>query len=359
MSQETQFEITDPPSDGISNVQWFNHSNHLVATSWDKSVSLYHIYDGNRDELEANDDENKQQRHHVSRNELKHRYQHDAGVLDCSISSDDLTIFSVGCDNRLYSFDVKSRRKPSIIGQHAQAIRCVEFCNSGNMIITGSWDKSIKIWDINSSKCTSTHALPDKVFAMSCVDSMYRLVVGIAGRQVWIYDVRNMKEPQQKRESSLKHQTRNIVCHPSGEQYVVSSIEGRVAVEYFNAEQETQSKKYAFKCYRVTDKTSGMQTIYPVNAITFHPVWKTFATGGGDGVVNIWDGMNKKRICQFPPYNTSIASLAFNNNGSLIAIASSYTWEQGDKPRPNDAIWIRKIKESESKPKIKSKVAKQ
>merc|ERR1712113_6573 len=188
---------------------------------------------------------------------------------------------------------------------------------------------------------------------MSSVELTYYLIIGIVGRQIWIYDLRNLSEPIQKRESSLKHQTRSIKCHPNGEQYVVSSIEGRVAVEYFNVNKEIQNKKYAFKCHRVTDKTTGMQTIYPVNSIAFHPIWKTFASGGGDGVVNIWDGTNKKRICQFPPYNTSIASLDFNNNGSLIAIASSYTWEHGDKPRPKDAIWIRKIKESESKPKVK------
>jgi cell cycle arrest protein BUB3 len=37
----------------------------------------------------------------------------------------------------------------------------------------------------------------------------------------------------------------------------------------------------------------------------------TFATGGCDGIVNLWDGENKKRLSQLPPYPTSIASLAF------------------------------------------------
>lgn len=335
MSQEAnQFEISDPPIDGISAVRWFNHTDHLITSSWDKSVSLYKI------------NESKS-------SELVHRYSHEAGVLDCTVSTDDLTIFSGGCDNRLCCIDVKSLGTATVMGQHSAPIRCVEYSNAGNMVISGSWDKSVKIWDINSKQCTSTLALPDKVFAMSCVEASYRLICGIAGRIIYIYDLRNLKEPLQKRESSLKHQTRNIECHPNGEQYVVSSIEGRVAVEYFDPSPEVQGRKYAFKCHRVTDKTTGFQTIYPVNAITFHPIFKTFATGGGDGVVNIWDGANKKRICQFPPYNTSIASLDFNRNGSMIAIASSYTWEHGDKQRPSDAIWIRRIKESESKPKIK------
>ena len=44
-----------------------------------------------------------------------------------------------------------------------------------------------------------------------------KLVVGTAGRHVYIYDVRNMSETLQKRESSLKYQTRAISCFPTGE----------------------------------------------------------------------------------------------------------------------------------------------
>ena len=46
-------------------------------------------------------------------------------------------------------------------------------------------------------------------------------------------------------------------------------------------------------------------------------------TGGSDGFVNVWDPFNKKRLCQFHRYPTDIASLAFNKEGSMIAIAAS------------------------------------
>jgi len=57
----------------------------------------------------------------------------------------------------------------------------------------------------------------------------------------------------------------------------------------------------------------------------------TFATGGCDGIINVWDGAQKKRLCQYPQYPTSIAAMDFNNDGSLLAIAASYTFEEGDK----------------------------
>lgn len=63
--------------------------------------------------------------------------------------------------------------------------------------------------------------------------------------------------------------------------YVLSSIEGRVAVEYLDPSQEVQKKKYAFKCHRL--KEEGIEQVYPVNAISFHSVHNTFATGTRTG----------------------------------------------------------------------------
>ena len=42
-----------------------------------------------------------------------------------------------------------------------------------------------------------------------------KLVVGTAGRKVLVWDLRNMNFAQQKRESSLKYQTRCIRCFPN------------------------------------------------------------------------------------------------------------------------------------------------
>lgn len=85
----------------------------------------------------------------------------------------------------------------------------------------------------------------------------------------------------ESRESSLKFQTRAIRCFPNRQGFVVSSIEGRVAVEYFDMNAEAQRKKYAFKCHRNKDDPN-VELVYPVNAIAFHSVYNTFATGGSD-----------------------------------------------------------------------------
>jgi len=88
------------------------------------------------------------------------------------------------------------------------------------------------------------------------------------------------------------------------------NLSGRVAVEYLDPKPEVQKKKYAFKCHRL--KEDGTEKIYPVNAIAFHSVYNTFATGGSDGFVFIWDGINKKRLCQFRKYGDVILFCIIN-----------------------------------------------
>lgn len=129
---------------------------------------------------------------------------------------------------------------------------------------------------------------------------------------------------------------------------MLASVEGRVAVEYFDPAPAVQAKRYAFKCHRVGE------LVFPVNAIAFHPTHGTFATGGCDGNVYTWDGENKKRLGQFGPYPTSIASLAYNYDGSVLAVASSYTYEEGEKDHPPDNIYLKCPLEGEVKRKIKA-----
>lgn len=56
-----------------------------------------------------------------------------------------------------------------------------------------------------------------------------------------------------------------------------------------------QPGRFAFKCHRA--RTPEEDVVYPVNALAFHP-GGTFATGGSDGFVGLWDRHRKKRIAQ-------------------------------------------------------------
>jgi len=321
-----EHELTSPPTDGITRVRFGNQSDVLAVSSWDRTIRVYD----------------------ARKNIRKHMIELKAPLLDCTFSEDDTKVFTGGLERAIYVIDLKTSKKTSL-GQHDKPIRCVEYSPTVNLVITGSWDGHVNLWDYRSGKALigSYSQSNSKIYSMDIRGN--RLVVATNTRKVNIYDIRNMVSPEQVRESSLMNQTRCVRVFPDATGYALSSIEGRVAFEYFDPSPQVQKKKYAFKCHRKI--TNGAQTLYPVNAIAFHPKYGTFATGGCDSLINIWDGKNKKRIAQYPPYPTSIASLDFNNTGTLLAIASSYTFEEGEKEHPADSVFIRTVPDHEVAPK--------
>ncbi|CAG9809053.1 unnamed protein product [Chironomus riparius] len=327
MSKKTEIQINHPPNDTISSLSFGPESSqYLIASSWDGGVRLYDVLGNN----------------------LRQKYVHNCPVLDVCFQ-DQVHTISGGLDGGLKLYDLNTSSEANL-GSHDNAVKCVEFSTKMNALITGSWDTTVRIWDTREKSCVGTYEQNNgKVYSMSVVDE--KLVVATSDRKVLIWDLRNMGNYVARRESSLKYQTRCIRIFPKKEGYVMSSIEGRVAVEYFDNDAEIQKKKFAFKCHRNRDK--DIELIYPVNALSFHSGYSTFASGGSDGYVSVWDGFNKKRLCQFHHYDTSISALSFSSDGSTLAIGCSYLDELEKPPEPiaNPSIFVRYVSEQEVKPK--------
>lgn len=189
-----------------------------------------------------------------------------------------------------------------------------------------------------------------------------KLVVAMASRALHIYALSDLVsastaqavEPWQRRESSLKFMTRAVACMPNDQGYASSSIEGRVAVEWFDPSTDSQARKYAFKCHRQNSaETKGVDVVYPVNALAFHPVQGTFASGGGDGFVALWDGVAKRRIRQYQKYAASVSALSFSADGRFLAVAVSPSFEDGKEAvgEGKIGVFVRELGENEAKGK--------
>ena len=256
----------------------------------------------------------------------------------------------------------------TVLSTHDNGVRSVVYSREHSLVISAAWDSTVHIHPGGSETWSpATINLPSKPFSLSVSSS--KLVVAMASRALQIYELKTLAseckslgngshnrldvEPWQRRESSLKFMTRAVDCMPNDEGYATSSIEGRVAVEWFDPSNESQARKYAFKCHR--QPVDDTDVVYPVNAIAFHPVHGTFATGGGDGVVAIWDAIAKRRIRIYPKLTASVAALSFSSNGKFLATAISPGFEDGKEEMPEGsvAIFIRELGEKEVQRKAK------
>lgn len=255
------------------------------------------------------------------------------------------------------------------MSEHSKPVRCVVYSAEHQILVSASWDSTLHFHRLDASGGAAAPvavALPGKPHAMAA--SPTKVVVAMTARLVHIFDLPAVAEalasgagdaikPWQQRESSLKFLTRAVACMPNDAGYATSSIEGRVAVEWFEDSAESQARKYAFKCHRqaAPEEEGGGDVVYPVNALTFHPVYgKTFASGGGDGTVALWDAEAKRRMKQYQNFGNSVASLAFSKDGKFVAVGVCPGFETGQEDYSGAGqtkVIIRELGETEAKGK--------
>ncbi len=98
------------------------------------------------------------------------------------------------------------------------------------MVATGSWDKTVKYWDLRQQQPAATVQVQERVYTMDVKDNL--LVVGTADRYI---NVINLKEPTKLYktiQSPLKWQTRVVSCFADSAGFAIGSIEGRCAIQY-------------------------------------------------------------------------------------------------------------------------------
>lgn len=224
------------------------------------------------------------------------------------------------------------------------------------VVITGSYDKTIKYWDMRQSTPAATIQLNERVYAMDVKSPV--LVVATATvsenvvergvqrserkNKIFVFETKNPSAPYRTVDSPLKFQHRCVSIFPDKTGFAVGSVEGRVAISH--VQEKDVAKNFAFKCHRQEND------IYAVNSLAFHP-YGTFATAGSDGVYAFWDKDAKQRLKLFQRNSNSITAANFNANGSIYAYALSYDWSKGveyyQRQKEPNAIMLHSVQEAE------------
>jgi cell cycle arrest protein BUB3 len=58
--------------------------------------------------------------------------------------------------------------------------------------------------------------------------------------------------------------------------------------------------------------------------------YNTFASGGSDGTVSVWDHTSKKRLKQYPKFSVGVSALAFSPDGGRLAVGAGTSWDEGE-----------------------------
>lgn len=287
-------DLPNPPSDTVSELSFSPLHSLVAVSSWDGTVRTYdptNPYSTGNSVVNVN-----------------------KPLLSCCFSKETPSlVFAGAVDGSLHMIDLQTNQTSSFQA-HSEGIKSARYFS--NMLVTGSWDKTIKFWDVRSSKLVFSLELPGKVYAMDLEKEM--LALSLSGNEVITYNLNDMNQ-KKTHVSKLNWMVRSIACAQDNETFTLGGIEGKS--EIFNVNSPV--KKMIFRCHRVDNK------VYAVNSVSFFPSnHNVLATAGGDGSIVFFDAQARMKLFT-KTENDPITCGKFSVNGSYYVYATGNDWSTG------------------------------
>lgn len=278
---------------GVMAIRFTKNGRYLLSASQDKSVRLWNPHNG------------------VSVKCYSGPHNHE--VNDVIVSEDNSKFVTAGGDKHFFQWDVTSGNIIRKFVGHDRKVNAVAFGPQESLVVSGSSDKSVRIWDLRARGRGSVQCLTDATDSVLCVNvSGDEITTGSTDGQFRRYDVR---KGQLVADSLL--QPVGSVCYSNDRECaLVSTLDDTIRL----IERETGNELVSYKGH--TNKKFKVQSALdpsdsfvvsgsednkfcfwdlvdgnllhsvrhhaaPVFCVCFHET--TLATASADGVIHIWD----------------------------------------------------------------------
>lgn len=232
--------------------------------------------------------------------------KHSGGVLGCAFSPDGKTILSGSFDKTLKLWDVDSGKEICFFTGHQGSVNGCAFSPDGKTIVSCSNDESLKLWDVKSGKEIRTFAGHES-FVTSCAFSPNgKTILSVFfNRMLKLWDTASGKEIR----TFTGHQGVTWTCafSPHGKTILSGSSMG--TLKLWNRETGKE--------IRVFTGHKG-----PVTGCDLSPDRKTIISASNDGTLKLWDLESGKEIRAFTGHKGIIRACAFSADGNTIVSAS-------------------------------------
>ncbi len=233
-------------------------------------------------------------------------HRHGGLLWSSLLSGDGRRLLTVGgIDARLW--DVNSRRERMSFGPHG-AVAAAAVHPNGQTVVTGSWDQSLKFWDVSTGQ--SRQRIPEAHNGyINSVDFSHdgkHLVTGGDDGVAIIWDYANAKK------------VRTLEGHRSGVNLAIYSPDDKVIL--------TASRDRTLRLWNanngdlIQEFADGHE--WAVLSAGFSPDGARIVSGSEDNKAVLWDAMTGEQIAQIKGHTAAVTSVAFSNDGQRILTAS-------------------------------------
>jgi len=259
---------------------------------------------------------------------------HDREVTSTCFSPDGSQVVSGSKDKTVRIWDAKTGKNIQTLNGHADAVTCVCFSPDGRQVVSGSEDKTVRIWDAKTGKNIQTFIAHDTyITAIDFSPDGEFIATGCNDNSMKIWNSSNGKMVHKLVGHSAKILDLNF--SPNSKQLVSCSerdgLYGQIKVWDIASGKEIYSVRGD---PRRTVRGIANQLQGDINAVRFSPDGKQFASAGANMTINLWDGPSGALIRTFecdllrtdgPGHSGPVRSLGFSPSVSVVVSNSNNT----------------------------------
>jgi WD40 repeat protein len=232
---------------------------------------------------------------------------HPSEVNEVSFSPDGKTLASGSEDKTVKLWDVETGKELKTLKGHQDSVNSVSFPPDGKTLASASRDKTVKLWDVVTGKELKTlNGHQSAVNSVSYSPDGKTLASASRDNTVKLWDVVTGKEL--KTLNGHQDQVWSVSFSPDGKTLASASWDNTVKLWDVGTGKELKTLK-------------GYQSW--VNSVSYSPDGETLASGSGDGTVKLWDVGTGKELKTLQVHQYSVRSVSFSPDGKTLASASA------------------------------------
>lgn len=191
---------------------------------------------------------------------------------------------------------------------HEDTVSQVAISRDGNTIVSGSWDKTIKLWEkdgtlIRTLGKNRQNGHQQEIKALAISRDRNLIVSGSTDETIKLW----------KKDGTL---IRTLEQHTKPVEAIAISPDGKLIV----SGSDDKTIKFWQKDGTLLDTINQTHT---VKAVVFSPDGKTIASGSEDKTIKLWDVDTRKEIKSLEGHQQGIREIAFGDDGKTIVSASA------------------------------------
>lgn len=196
--------------------------------------------------------------------------------------------------------------QPDTLKGHSSDVNSVTFSPDGQMLVTGSDDRTIKLWNLTTKEQIRTfNGHSSFIYAIAISPDGQTIASGSADKTIKLWNLNTGQEISTL--TGHSGSVASVAFSPDGKLLASSSLDKTIKLWNLQTNKEIRT---------LTGHSNS------VASVVFSPDGKTLASGSNDKTIKLWQIANGKEIGTLTGHLDLVSSIAFSADGQQLASGS-------------------------------------